>query len=73
LWQLVDDANIMSIAFDKLTVRPRRRRRLKAAIDGEVIWLRTPLVFQVAPRPLPLLVPARAPNSLLAEVDEGAA
>ena len=71
LGQIGDDANIESFAFDKLTVRPRRRRRVKAAIDGEVIWLRTPLVFEVAPRPLPLLVPARAPSASLA--DAGAA
>ena len=28
-------------------------------MDGEVAWLDAPLVFRVAPHPLPLLVPAR--------------
>ena len=47
-----------SFAFDTLTVRPRRgTRRLKVAMDGEVLRLETPLEFRVAPRPLQLLVP----------------
>jgi diacylglycerol kinase family enzyme len=59
LGQLGDTDNVVSFAFDRLTVRPYRRRRIKVAVDGEIIWLRTPLVFQVAPHALPLLVPAR--------------
>jgi len=60
LGQLGHDNNVMSFAFERLTVRPYRRRRIKVAMDGEVTRLRTPLVFQVAPQPLPLLVPAQS-------------
>lgn len=69
LGKLGDAENVVSFAFERLTVRPHRRRRLKVAMDGEVSWLKTPLVFQVAPRPLPLLVPARIPIALPAETD----
>jgi diacylglycerol kinase family enzyme len=69
LGQLGDDTNIVSFAFDRLTVRPYRRRRIKVAMDGEVIWLHTPLVFQVAPQPLPLLVPTRALTTSSAVAD----
>jgi diacylglycerol kinase family enzyme len=58
LGQLGNDNNVVSFAFERLTVRPYRRRRIKVAMDGEVTRLRTPLVFQVAPQPLPLLVSA---------------
>jgi diacylglycerol kinase family enzyme len=60
LGQLGDAENIVSFAFKRLTVRLRRsygRRRVKVARDGEVSWLGLPLVFEVAPNPLPLLVP----------------
>jgi diacylglycerol kinase family enzyme len=60
LGRLGDADNVASFAFDRLTVWPYRRRRIKVAMDGEVTWLHTPLVFQVAPHPLPLLVPACA-------------
>jgi diacylglycerol kinase family enzyme len=68
LWLLIRGAlgqlgaveNVVSFAFERLTVRPwlpYGRRRIKVATDGEVIWLRTPLVFEVAPNSLLLLVP----------------
>jgi diacylglycerol kinase family enzyme len=59
LGQLGDADNVISFAFERLTVRPYGRRRIKVAMDGEVAWLNTPLVFQMAPNPLQLLVPAR--------------
>jgi diacylglycerol kinase family enzyme len=62
LGQLGEAENVLSFAFRRLTVRlrhPYGRRRLKVAVDGEVTWLGMPLVFQVAPTPLPLLVPTR--------------
>jgi diacylglycerol kinase family enzyme len=62
LGQLGEAENVRSFAFKRLTVRlwhPYGRRRLKVAMDGEVTWLRMPLVFEVAPTPLLLLVPAR--------------
>lgn len=51
---------IDSFAFTRLQVRPRLpygRRRIKVAIDGEICWFNTPLTFEVAPRPLQLLLP----------------
>ena len=62
LGQLGEAENVLSFAFKRLTVRPRHsygRRRLKVAMDGEVTWLSMPLVFEVAPTPLLLLVPTR--------------
>jgi diacylglycerol kinase family enzyme len=72
LGQLGDTDNIVSFAFDRLTVRPYRRRRIKVAMDGEVTWLRTPLVFQVAPHALPLLVPARTLTTSPTDANEAA-
>ena len=59
LGRLGDADHVVNFACERLTVWPYGRRRLKVAMDGEVAWLDTPLVFQVAPHPLPLLVPAR--------------
>jgi diacylglycerol kinase family enzyme len=62
LGQLGEADNVRRFAFQRLTVRlwhPYGRRRLKVAVDGEVSWLSMPLVFEVAPTPLRLLVPAR--------------
>lgn len=58
LGKLGDADNIQSFSFRKLTVTPKGMRRIKVATDGEVSWMRTPLVFEVAPEPLLLLVPA---------------
>lgn len=60
LGQLGDAENIHSFSFRRLTVTPRGVRRIKVATDGEVVWMQTPLVFEVAPVPLLLLVPATA-------------
>jgi diacylglycerol kinase family enzyme len=60
LGRLGEAGSVVSFAFRELTVRPGytyRRGRIKVAIDGEVIWLRTPLEFRIAPRPLKLLLP----------------
>jgi len=51
--------NVQSFAFRRLTVTPRRRRRIKVGTDGEVAMMDTPLVFEVAPESLWLLT-ARA-------------
>ena len=72
LGQLGNTDNLISFAFDRLAVRPYRRRRIKVAVDGEIIRLRTPLVFQVAPHPLPLLVPASALATSQADAAEEA-
>jgi diacylglycerol kinase family enzyme len=61
LGQLGSAENVSSFAFKRLTVRLRRpamRRRVKIATDGEIAWVRPPLVIQVSPTPLALLVPA---------------
>ncbi|NML18851.1 diacylglycerol/lipid kinase family protein [Azohydromonas caseinilytica] len=64
LGRLAEASNAVDFAFRRLTVSPgigRRARRLQAAIDGEVLWLHTPLTFTVSPTPLQLL--STAPES----------
>lgn len=58
LGRLGEADNVVSFPFRRLTVAPRGRRRIKVAIDGEVLWLDTPLVFDVSPDPLWLMRPA---------------
>jgi diacylglycerol kinase family enzyme len=48
---------IEHFAFTELELALRRHRRIKLALDGEIIRLRLPLRFEVAPQPLRLLVP----------------
>ena len=51
---------VESFKFRHMVVKPRLawvRQRVKVAIDGEVSWMRSPLEFQVSPRPLYLLKP----------------
>ena len=43
---------------DSLTVNTRRRRRLRVAVDGEVIRLRAPLNYHLRPQSLNVCVPA---------------
>lgn len=66
LGRLGDAENIDSFSFRRLTVTPKRRRRIKVATDGEVTWMRPPLVFEVAPEPLLLMVPAPADRAEIA-------
>jgi diacylglycerol kinase family enzyme len=66
LGRLGDAENIDSFSFRKLTVRPRGLRRIKVATDGEIAWMNTPLVFQVAPQTLLLMVPAPADRAEVA-------
>ena len=66
LGRLGDAENIESFSFRRLTVTPKRRRRIKVATDGEVTWMKPPLVFEVAPGPLLLLVPAPADRAEIA-------
>ena len=58
LGRLGEADNIDSFSFRTLTVSPRGRKRVKVATDGEVMWMKAPLVFQVAEDPLLLLIPA---------------
>lgn len=74
LWLLVrgvigrlgDAENIDSFSFRRLTVGMRRKRRVKVATDGEIVWMTLPLVFQVADVPLLLMVPAPADRAEVA-------
>lgn len=54
---------VRSFDFERLTVRPAIRGvlRLKVALDGEMFWMRPPVVFTVAPEPLQLLSAGGAP------------
>ena len=60
LGRLGDADNIQSFSFRRLTVMPKGMRRIKVATDGEIVWMQTPLDFEVAAEPLLLLVPASA-------------
>jgi diacylglycerol kinase family enzyme len=61
LGSLGEADNIVSFPFRGLRVWRSGfvRRRIKVAMDGEILWLRTPLEFRVAPRPLYLIKPVR--------------
>jgi diacylglycerol kinase family enzyme len=63
LADLGNDKNILSFTFDKMNVRFARflGSHVKAAIDGEIIWLKTPIEISVAERAL-LLVKPRPTN-----------
>jgi diacylglycerol kinase family enzyme len=64
LGRLGDADHVVNFSFERLRVKPRtayRQRRFKVAMDGEISWLRSPLIFAVAPRPLLLLAPRTAP------------
>ncbi len=51
---------VINFPFQRLTVRARRfgGRRVKVATDGEIVWMRLPLTFSVAPEPLWLIRPS---------------
>ncbi len=65
---------LIQIATRQLTVRPSRRLgtlgsgRIKVATDGEVLWMRLPLSFRVAPQTLDLLRPATPPAETTPEL-----
>jgi hypothetical protein len=61
LGQLGEAEDVLSFAFDQITVSPALpygKRRIKVATDGEIGWTRAPLNFRVSPQPLYLLKPA---------------
>jgi diacylglycerol kinase family enzyme len=64
LGALGDAEQVISFAFTRLAVRPRRGSgALKVATDGEVFMLDPPIEFRVAPEPLYLIKPEpRAAN-----------
>ncbi len=58
---LGDDDRVESFEFERMTVSPwlpYGLRRTKVAADGEISWMRSPLTFEVAPKPLYLLKPS---------------
>ena len=58
--QLGDADSVVSFGFSRLSVQPAAplaARRMKVATDGEVFYLRPPLVFDTWPEPLMLLKP----------------
>jgi diacylglycerol kinase family enzyme len=60
LGQLGDDDRVINFAFRELTVnavRGAQGRQVEVATDGERTWMKTPLKFTVAPKPLLLLSP----------------
>ena len=57
---LGEASTVESFKFHRMVVKPRLAlggRKVKVAFDGEVSWMRAPLVFRVSPRPLYLLKP----------------
>ena len=60
LGRLGEAEHIQSFSFQSLTVTPKGMKRIKVATDGEIVWMRAPLVFEVAHQPLLLLVPGPA-------------
>lgn len=66
LGQLGSDEHVRDFAFRRMAVEPRGRRakkRLKVATDGEVRLMKAPLLFSIAARRLPLLIPAAPPET----------
>ncbi|SDR69908.1 Diacylglycerol kinase family enzyme [Halopseudomonas xinjiangensis] len=57
LSRLGEADNVITFAFNRLTVHMGNRRHIKVATDGEIFHARAPLVFEVAPHKLQLLVP----------------
>lgn len=64
--RLGDAQNIDSFSFRRLTVTPKGLKRIKVATDGEICWMKPPLVFEVAAQPLDLLVPSPADRAEIA-------
>ena len=60
---LGEASTVHSVVFQRMLVMPRRgwdRRKVKLAFDGEIGWMRPPLEFRVAAKPLYLLKPVAA-------------
>lgn len=56
LGKLGEAEKAVSFAFREIRVTPKRHyHAIKVAVDGEIVWLKPPIVFRAAPRPLRLL------------------
>lgn len=64
--RLGEAGNIDSFSFSRLKVSMRGKHKVKVATDGEITWLKPPLVFEVADTPLLLMVPAPADRAEVA-------
>ncbi|MBN8480687.1 MAG: hypothetical protein J0L88_03745 [Xanthomonadales bacterium] len=62
-----DSVDVRAVRRLTVDAARRRRRTLKVAVDGELLRLQMPLVFEIAERPLRLL----APQDASAERDPG--
>jgi diacylglycerol kinase family enzyme len=59
--KLGEEDKVRNFSFKEMTVLPQRvdpRRGVRVATDGEIVWMKPPLEFRVAPDWLYLLVPA---------------
>ncbi|GGY38376.1 diacylglycerol/lipid kinase family protein [Pseudoduganella albidiflava] len=67
LGRLGDTGDVVTFGFRRMTVRTPfyGRKRIKAAVDGEVLTLSTPLHFEALDGRLRLLVPAGSPAEAL--------
>jgi diacylglycerol kinase family enzyme len=71
LGRLGDAKNADTFVFRRLRIevgRSRRPRRVKVAVDGEILWLDSPLLVDVAPEALRLIVP---PESMRTDEADG--
>jgi diacylglycerol kinase family enzyme len=71
LGRLADAEHISSFAFSRLRVAPRGLRRVKVALDGEVIRMRLPLVFEAMTDALLLLRPPRRASEAAGSLGAG--
>lgn len=61
LGRLGEAPEVISFNLDRLVVRSRfGRRRFQVATDGEVLYMKQPLTFRIAPHPLLLVRPSEA-------------
>ncbi|TNJ35131.1 diacylglycerol/lipid kinase family protein [Arenimonas terrae] len=56
--RLGEAETVETFAMKRITVTPRGKRRVRVALDGEVLRMAPPIVFDVAPEPLLLMLPA---------------
>lgn len=57
LSRLGEADNIITFAFNRMTVHLGSQKKIKVATDGEIFHAEAPLVFEVSPHKLQLLVP----------------
>lgn len=57
LSRLGEADNVITFAFNRMTVHLGKQHRIKVATDGEIFFAEAPLVFEVSPFKLQLLVP----------------